>query len=220
MASIFWSPLVYRPSDYRTMCKGENTMSVSLQKNASVSLKKEAGSALSAITLGVGWDVAQSGGFLGKMFGGSNDSIDLDASCIVFDARKSIVDKVWFRNLNSKDGSIRHSGDNLTGEGDGDDESIAIDLQKLPANVETLVLTVNSFRGQTFDKIKNAFGRVVDGRSGRELARFDISDSGPHTGFIIASVSRAGGEWTFKALGERTTGRTVEDLAAKAAGLI
>ena len=93
-------------------------------------------------------------------------------------------------------------------------------IAKLPANVETLVLTVNSFRGQTFDKIKNAFGRVVDGSSGRELARFDISDSGPHTGFIIASVSRAGGEWTFKALGERTTGRTVEDLAAKAAGLI
>jgi len=195
-------------------------MSVSLRKNASVSLKKEAGAALASITLGVGWDVAPAGGFLGKMFGGGGDSIDLDASCIAFDARKGIVDKVWFSNLTSRDGSIRHSGDNLTGEGDGDDESIYIDLQKLPTNVETLVLTVNSFRGQTFDKIKNAFGRVVDARSGRELARFDISDAGSHTGFIIASVSRAGGEWTFKALGERTNGRTVEDLAAKAAGLI
>jgi len=195
-------------------------MSISLQKNASVSLKKEAGEGLTQITLGVGWDVAQAGGLFGKILGGGGGSIDLDASCIAFNGTKRVIDTVWFGQLKSKDGSIRHSGDNLTGEGDGDDESITIDLTRLPLEIETLVLTVNSFRGQTFDKVKNAFGRVVDARGKRELARFDISDSGPHTGIVLASVTRNGGEWTFKAIGERAGGRTVHDLAGTVSGLI
>lgn len=195
-------------------------MSISLKKNDSVSLRKEAGDGLSMITLGVGWDMARAGGLLGGLFGGGNNSIDLDASCIAFDARRDAVDSVWFGQLESRDGCIRHSGDNLTGEGDGDDESISIDLQRLSAGVETLVLTVNSFRGQTFDKVANAFARVVDNRTGRELARFDISDSGPHTGIVLASVSRTGGEWVFKAIGERAGGRTVQDLVTIASRVI
>jgi tellurium resistance protein TerZ len=192
-------------------------MSVSLQKRQGISLTKQAGDGLSNIMLGVGWDVAQSGGFLRGLLGGGNDSIDLDASCIAFDGNGRVVDQVWFGQLTSKDGSIRHSGDNLTGEGDGDDESIAIDLARLPTNIESLILTVNSFRGQTFDKVANAFGRVVDQRTDRELARFDISDSGPHTGIILASLKRQGGEWNFTAIGERAGGRTVHDLAGLAA---
>jgi len=192
-------------------------MSISLKKNDSVSLRKEAGDGLAMITLGVGWDMAK--GRLGGLFGGGG-SIDLDASCIAFDGRREVVDAIWFGQLESRDGCIRHSGDNLTGEGDGDDESITIDLQRLAAQVETLVLTVNSFRGQTFDKVANAFGRVVDNRTGRELARFDISDTGPHTGLILASVSRQGGEWVFKAIGERAGGRTVQDLVPLAMRVI
>tara|TARA_B100000378_G_scaffold6772_2_gene6145 strand:- start:14501 stop:15145 length:645 start_codon:yes stop_codon:yes gene_type:complete len=203
----------------KSAAQQRSDMSISLKKNASVSLKKEGGDGLSAIMLGVGWDVASSG-FLGKILGGGGGSIDLDASCIAFDASGGVVDTVWFQQLVSNDRSIRHSGDNLTGEGDGDDESIAIDLTALSANVETLVLTVNSFRGQTFDKVKNAFGRVVDSRTNRELARFDISDTGSHTGLVLASVKRDGGQWTFKAIGERTTGRTVQDLVSVAARLI
>jgi stress response protein SCP2 len=134
-------------------------------------------------------------------------SIDLDASALLFNAGGQVVDTVWFRQLVSKDGALRHSGDNLTGDGDGDDEAIAVDLRKLAANVETIVLTVNSFRGQTFDKVENAFGQVVDNASGRELARFDISDSGPHTGIILASLKRENGEWTFKALALVLPGR-------------
>jgi tellurium resistance protein TerZ len=194
-------------------------MAISLQKNASVSLKKESGGGLSVITLGVGWDVAKKGGLLG-MFGGGGGDIDLDASCLTFDGSGRVVDQIWFGQLTSKDGSIRHSGDNLTGEGDGDDESIVIDLTRLSEEVETLVLTVNSFRGQTFEKVANAYGRVLDNKSGRELARFDISDAGPHTGIILASVSRHGGEWTFKAIGERAAGRTVKDMANVASRLI
>lgn len=195
-------------------------MSISLKKNQAVSLTKQSGGGLSSITLGVGWDVAKPKGFFGAVFGGGGGSIDLDASALLFNAGGQVVDTVWFRQLVSKDGALRHSGDNLTGDGDGDDEAIAVDLRKLATNVETIVLTVNSFRGQTFDKVENAFGRVVDNASGRELARFDISDSGPHTGIILASLKRENGEWTFKALGARAAGQTVQDLVRPAAALI
>lgn len=194
-------------------------MGVSLQKNSTVSLTKEAGSGLTNIMLGVGWDVAKSGGFLGSLLGGGG-SIDLDASCIAFDGSGRVIDTVYFGQLISRDGSIRHSGDNLTGEGDGDDETIAIDLTRLPREVETLVLTVTSFRGQTFDKVANAYGRVLNQSDRRELARFDISDSGAHTGLILASLKRNGGEWNFKALGVRAGGRTVQDLSSEALRLI
>lgn len=193
-------------------------MGISLQKSQSVSLAKEARSGLSRITLGVGWDVAK-GGFFGRMLGGGGD-IDLDASCLTFDAGKTVLEAVWFGELMNASGTIRHSGDNLTGEGDGDDESIAIQLDRLDTKVEYIVLTVNSFRGQTFDKVANAFGRVVDNQSGREMARFDISDSGPHTGLILASLTRNGGQWDFKAIGERTGGRTVHDLTASARAIL
>lgn len=196
-------------------------MAISLSKNASVSLSKEAGSAgLKRIALGVGWDMAQAKGFFAKLSGGSNESIDLDASCLAFDANGRVVDTVWFRKLTSDDGSIRHSGDNLTGEGDGDDETIVIDLERLSVSVETLVLTVTSFRGQTFDKVANAFGRIVDLSTDRELARYDISDSGSHTGLIVASLKRSGGEWLFKALGERASGVQVEQLVDQSRRLI
>jgi tellurium resistance protein TerZ len=193
-------------------------LGISLQKSQSVSLAKEARGGLSRITLGVGWDVAK-GGFFGRMLGGGGD-IDLDASCLTFDANKTVLEAVWFGKLTNASGTIRHSGDNLTGEGDGDDESIAIQLDRLDAKVEYIVLTVNSFRGQTFDKVANAFGRVVDNQSGREMARFDISDSGPHTGLILASLTRNGGQWDFKAIGERTGGRTVHDLTAPARAIL
>lgn len=193
-------------------------MGISLQKSQSVSLAKEARSGLSRITLGVGWDVAK-GGFFGRMLGGGGD-IDLDASCLTFDVGKTVLETVWFGELINASGTIRHSGDNLTGEGDGDDESIAIQLDRLDAKVEYIVLTVNSFRGQTFDKVANAFGRVVDDQSGREMARVDISDSGPHTGLILASLTRNGGQWDFKAIGERTGGRTVHDLTASARAIL
>ena len=186
-------------------------MGISLQKSQSVSLAKEAPNGLTQISLGVGWDVAKKG-FFGGLLGGGGD-IDLDASCITFDADKTVLESVWFGKLTNASGTIRHSGDNLTGEGDGDDD-------RLDSKVEYLVLTVNSFRGQTFDKVANAFGRVVDKRSGKELARFDISDSGSHTGLILASLSRNGGQWDFKAIGERTGGRTVHDLTAPARAIL
>jgi tellurium resistance protein TerZ len=122
------------------------------------------------------------------------------------------VDLVWFRQLQSRDGSIKHSGDNRTGEGDGDDETINVDLQRLPATVKSLVFTVNSFTGQNFEKIANAYCRIVNASNKTELARFNLSEKGSHTGVVMASLVREAGGWEFKAIGQVTNGRTADDL--------
>lgn len=185
-------------------------MALTLTKSQSISLEKAAGSSLANISLGLGWDAVKSG-FFGKLMGAGSD-IDLDASCILLDAELVAMDLVWFRQLKSRDGSIRHSGDNRTGEGDGDDESIFVDLHRLPAAVEHLVFTVNSFTGQTFQSVENAYCRIVDSACNRELARFNLSEKGGHTGIVMASMSRGSAGWDFKALGISTHGRTADDL--------
>ena len=196
-------------------------MAVSLQKGQKISLSKEAGGTLTKVKLGLGWDVAQSatpekkGGFLGKLFGGGSgggDSIDLDASCIMFDSNKQAVDAIWFSQLQSKDGSILHTGDNRTGDGDGDDEVINVDLSKVPANVVSLVFTVNSFTGQTFETVENAFCRIVNADNNSEVARYNLSSQGTHTAMIMAKVYRHNDEWKMHAIGETATGRTFHDL--------
>lgn len=187
--------------------------SVSLEKKQSVSLAKQSGSPLTSLQFGLGWDPAKKSGFLGKLFGGEN-SIDLDASVVLLDAQGKNIDTVWFRQLNSKCGSVKHSGDNLTGEGDGDDESIKIDLTRLPPNIEHLAFTVNSFRGQTFDDVENAFCRVVD-QGGKELAKYTLTEQGKHTGILISSLQRSGGEWKFTAHGLPCRGRVIDDMLSE-----
>jgi tellurium resistance protein TerZ len=186
-------------------------MSVSLTKGQKVSLSKD-GASLSRITMGLGWDVAKKGGLLGGLFGGGGGDIDLDASCLVFDESGQLVGEVWFRQLQGMSGAIVHTGDNLTGAGDGDDEAIKVDLSKLPATVKSLVFTVNSFRGQTFEKVANATCRVVDEVTGKELARFTLSESGPHTGLVMAKIYRHNGEWKLHAIGDKTNGRTFHEM--------
>lgn len=193
-------------------------MAVSLQKGQKISLEKEAGTTLSQVKMGLGWDMAsapqKSGGFLSGLFGGggSNDSIDLDASCILFDANKQMIEAIWFGQLQSKDGSIQHTGDNRTGAGDGDDEVINVDLSRIPANVQSLVFTVNSFTGQTFEKVSNAFCRIINANNNSEVARFNLSSQGSHTAMIMAKVYRHNGEWKMHAIGETASGRTFQDL--------
>lgn len=191
-------------------------MAISLIKGQKISLAKESGGeTLSKILMALGWDAAKTKptGILRAIFGGSQpDSIDLDASCILFDANKNMVDAVWFRQLRSKDGSIQHSGDNLTGEGEGDDETISVELSKVPANVQTLVFTVNSFRGQTFQEVKNAYCRLVDLSNNQEIARYTLSGGGNYTGSIMAKVYLHNGEWKMAALGEPSNGQTFQDM--------
>lgn len=184
---------------------------VSLSKNQTVSLSKQS-TALSQLKFGLGWDPIKKKGFLGGMFGGS-DSIDLDAGCVLMDSTGKAIDTVWFRKLKSTCGSVVHSGDNLTGEGDGDDEVINVYLSKLPANVEYLAFTVNSFRGQSFNDVDNAFCRVVD-QSNTELARYKLTEQGSHTGIVIASLQRNNGNWDFTAHGHACRGRTIDEMHA------
>lgn len=187
---------------------------VSLSKGSSVSLAKTDGSKLEKVTMGLGWDVKKKKG----LFGGLSDggSIDLDASAIMFDSGSNVVDIVYFGAKRSKDGSIFHTGDNLTGEGDGDDEQIKVDLTKVASNVQSIVFTVNSFTGQTFDKIENAKCRLLDERE-VEFATYNLSDSGSHTAQIMAKVSREGSGWKMTAIGEKANGRTAQQLAGAAA---
>ena len=194
-------------------------MAVNLSKGQKISLEKEAGGALSQIKMGLGWDVGaapqKSGGFLGGLFGGGGSaggSIDLDASCIMLDANKQMVDAIWFGQLQSKDSSIQHTGDNRTGAGDGDDEVINVNLSRIPDHVQALIFTVNSFTGQTFATVNNAFCRLVNASNNSEVARYDLSAQGSHTALILAKIYRHNGEWKMHAIGETASGRTFHDL--------
>lgn len=187
-------------------------MPVNLVKGQKISLEKEAGGVLTTVRMGLGWDVARPGGVLGRFFGGEPEAIDLDASCGLFDERRGLVDMVWFQQLGSRDGSVRHTGDNLTGAGDGDDESIIVDLPRVPHAVKSLVFTVNSYRGQRFDTVANAFCRLLDHRTGREIARYDLTAQGGHTAMVMAKLYRHGGEWKMHAIGDAAAGRTFPEL--------
>ncbi len=193
-------------------------MAISLSKGQKISLDKPGGQGggVTNIHLGLGWDpVVVKKGFFGKLMGGSDD-IDLDASCIVYDADKKAIDTIWFRQLRSKDGSIVHTGDNLTGEGDGDDEAIKVDVAALDPEAHHLVFLVSSFRGQTFDQVENAFCRVLDDTTHTELCRYTLAEKGAHTGVVMGVLSREGSGWGFKAVGVPADGRTAGDMAAQA----
>lgn len=185
-------------------------MSVNLQKGQKISLSKEGGGELTSVVMGLGWDAMAKKGLFG--FGGGSQEIDLDASCLLFDESRNLLDSVWFRQLRSRDGSIQHTGDNRTGDGDGDDEQIIVNLSSVPANAKSLIFTVNSFTGQNFSQVKNAYCRLVNKTTGKEIARYDLSVQGTHSAQIMAKVYRHNGEWKMHAIGENGTGRTFEDL--------
>ena len=174
-------------------------MSVSLSKGGNVSLTKMAPS-LTAVTVGLGWDVRTTTGA----------DFDLDASALLCNATGKVVDDqhfVFFNNLKSPDGSVEHTGDNLTGEGDGDDESINVNLAGVPGHVEKIVFPVSIYdapgRGQSFGQVMNAFIRVVDRSSGSELARYDLSeDASTETAMVFGELYRHSGEWKFRAVGQ------------------
>ncbi|AMW77882.1 Tellurium resistance protein terZ [Acinetobacter sp. TGL-Y2] len=185
-------------------------MGISLVKGQKISLEKSDGSSLTKIFIGAGWDVAKKGGLFGMFSGG--DSIDLDSSAIMFDENNKPLDSIWFGQLQSRDGSIKHSGDNRTGDGDGDDEVIHVDLTQVPSQVKSIVFTISSFRGQTFEKVENAYCRVVDTTTNIEIAKYNLSAQGNYTALIIAKVYRHNGAWKMSALGETCNGKTIQDM--------
>ncbi|WP_413800179.1 TerD family protein [Streptomyces iranensis] len=174
-------------------------MGVSLSKGGNVSLSKEA-PGLSAILVGLGWDVRTTTGA----------DYDLDASALLCDeAGKVVSDRhfVFYNNLTSPDGSVEHTGDNLTGEGEGDDEAIKINLTAVPAEIARIVFPVSihdaESRGQNFGQIRNAFIRVVNQADNVELARYDLSeDAATETAMVFGELYRNGAEWKFRAVGQ------------------
>ncbi|MFD4659227.1 TerD family protein [Kitasatospora sp. NPDC058444] len=183
---------------------------VSLVKGSSVSLVKNGRPFLSSIRMALGWEPAARG-----------RSVDLDASCLAFDARHKRLETAWFMKLNIFNGAISHSGDNLTGGGEGDDEQITVHLEGLPAEVHGLVFVVNSFSGQKFTDVKNAYCRLLDARTEEELVRFDLTNSEPHTGVMMCKlVRRPGGEWEMTAIGEYVDGKTARAMIEPAAAAL
>ncbi len=174
-------------------------MGVSLTKGGNVSLTKEA-PGLTAIIVGLGWDTRTTDG----------TDFDLDASAILLNnTDKAVSDQhfVFFNNLKSPDGSVEHTGDNLTGEGEGDDEQIKINLAGVPAEVEKVVFPVSIYdaesRSQSFGQVRNAFIRIINQANDAEIARYDLSeDASTETAMVFGEVYRSGAEWKFRAVGQ------------------
>ncbi|MER6530764.1 TerD family protein [Streptomyces sp. NPDC001508] len=179
---------------------------VSLQKNQTVSLVKGGRPLLSRVQMGLGWEPA----FRGK-------DIDLDASVIAYGPQRNHIDSCYFGKLTILNGAIKHSGDNLTGEGGGDDEVIVVDLGRIPQEVSGLVFTVNSFSGQKFTEVAKAYCRLVDTATGEELVRFDLTGAEPQTGVMMAKLIRQfSGEWEMTAIGDFVKARTVRNMVKPA----
>ncbi|MGY1815370.1 TerD family protein [Blastococcus sp. SYSU D00820] len=174
-------------------------MSVSLSKGGNVSLSKQA-PGLTAVLVGLGWDARSTTGA----------DFDLDASALMLGEDGKILSDshfVFFNNLQSPDGSVEHTGDNLTGEGEGDDEAIRVDLAAVPAECQKIVFPVSIYdaesRGQSFGQVRNAFIRVVNQAGGAEITRYDLSeDASTETAMIFGELYRNAGEWKFRAVGQ------------------
>ncbi|MFD7400022.1 TerD family protein [Streptomyces virginiae] len=180
---------------------------VSLQKNQTVSLVKGGRPLLSQVKMGLGWEPA----FRGK-------DIDLDASVIAYGPQRNHIDSCYFGKLSILGGAVKHSGDNLTGEGAGDDEVIVVDLGRIPADATGLVFTVNSFSGQKFTEVAKAYCRLIDAASGEELVRFDLTGAEPQTGVMMAKlIKQFSGEWEMTAMGDFVKSRTVRGMVKPAA---
>lgn len=194
-------------------------MSISLQKGQKISLTKES-SGLKNILVGLGWDAAAQGkGLFGKK---KVPDIDCDAFALLLQSGK-LYDKkdiVFFNNLTHYTGTVQHLGDNLTGDGDGDDEQILIDLASIPAQYDQIILAVNIYgaiaRKQHFGMIENAFIRIVDQKDNRELCRYNLTeDYSGNTAMIFGEVYRHNGEWKFNAIGQGTRDSSITEVAKR-----
>jgi tellurium resistance protein TerD len=178
-------------------------MSVSLSKGGNVSLEKAA-PGMTKMIVGLGWDARATDGV----------DFDLDASVFLLGVDGKVIDDksfIFYNNLKSTCGSVEHTGDNLTGEGDGDDEAIKINLSAIPAAVHKIVISVTIHdaegRGQNFGQVSNAFVRVIDEANGKESIRYDLSeDYSIETAMNFGEIYRHKGEWKFKAIGQGFAG--------------
>ncbi|OIK15418.1 stress protein [Bacillus sp. MUM 116] len=198
-------------------------MAINLQKGQRVDLTKS-NPGLTKILVGLGWDPVKTGGggLFGSLFGGGGSSanVDCDASVIMLgenDKLQNNNDVVYFGNLKSRDGSVQHTGDNLTGDGDGDDEQIIIDLSRVPANIQKLVFVVNIYdavkRKQHFGMIQNAFIRIENSSNHTELLHYSLTDNySGKTCLVVGEIYRHGSEWKFGAVGNGTNAGSLGEV--------
>ncbi|MBY0240140.1 MAG: TerD family protein [Burkholderiaceae bacterium] len=174
-------------------------MAISLQKGGNVNLSKEA-PGLSKLVVGLGWDVRNTDGA----------AFDIDSTAFLLKADGKVRadnDFIFYNNLKSSDGSVAHSGDNRTGAGDGDDETVTVELANVPAEIERIAVCVTihdaDARRQNFGQVQKAYVRCVNAATGQEIARFDLSEDGSvETSLVFGEVYRNGGDWKFRAVGQ------------------
>jgi tellurium resistance protein TerZ len=194
-------------------------MAINLQKGQRINLEKSNGSKLSNVCVGINWGAIEKKSLFG--LSKSKEAVDLDASCALFSDTKQMIDVVYFGNLRSKDGSIKHSGDDLTGDMGGDDgldnEVITVDLSRLNPSVNYVAFVLNSFRGHDFGTIPFASIRIYEGTPSRVneiFAKYDIAN-GPgfagHVSMVMGVFYKKNGEWKFNAIGEPTKDRKLEE---------
>lgn len=194
-------------------------MAINLQKGQRISLEKTDGAKLQNICVGINWGAIEKKGLFG--FGSSKEAVDLDASCALYDDQKRLQEVVYFGNLKSKDQSVRHSGDDLTGDMGGDDgidnEVITLDFSRLSPAVNYVAFVLNSFRGQDFGDIPFASIRIYEGtpkQVNEVFAKYDIANGAGfkgHVSMVMGVFYKKNGEWKFNAIGEPTKDRKLEE---------
>ena len=169
---------------------------IELTRDQETSLEGADGQPLVRLQMALGWDKEPGAGFIGN---GTRD-VDLDASAVQF-ADGQLFDLAFYNNLQTRDGSVVHQGDNITGRGDGDDERLTVDLSRVYAKVDTIVFLVSSYQGHTLEWIDNAYCRLLDDHD-TELARFTLTAGVPRTGLVMATLRRTDDGWLLKAIGQ------------------
>ncbi len=201
-------------------------MAINLSKGQSINLDKNKYN-LARMSMGLGWDTRQAttqGGFFKRLLSSGGSEFDLDGFVLMLRADGKLGDDkdvVYFGNLHSNDGSIRHSGDNLTGKGEGDDEVISLSLPKVPERYTRIVFGVNIYKGssrnQHFGLVANAFVRAIDG-DGKEMARYNLSRSAEYEGktsMIMGELARSAAGWDFRAVGEVLVEDNIDRVSAR-----
>ncbi|TGN26091.1 TerD family protein [Empedobacter tilapiae] len=193
-------------------------MAINLQKGQRINLQKDNGSTLQNVCVGVNWGAIEKKGWLGGI---SKEAVDLDASCVLYDENKNPLDVIYFGQLASKDGAVRHSGDDLTGDVSGDDgldnEVITLDFSRLNSNVNFVAFVLNSYKGQDFGTIPFASIRIYEGTPSRVsevFATYNIAKGegfSGHVSMVLGIFYKRNGEWKFNAVGEPTSDKKLQE---------
>ena len=197
-------------------------MSVTFTKNQDVSLNELGGSS-PILVFAIGWDNKTKSGILNKLTGEKYDA-DLDLSCAVYDNNNNRIDCVWYAQLASKDGSIRHKGDETIGAEEDDDESITIDLNQLNESARTLFFVISSFSGNNFGEVEDAYWHLFDGQTKREIGRYQFSSKDKSSAKIVMRLQKTEkdglSQWRIKALDEVVTGQNIQEIFPEIRSLI